>query len=145
MPNIPTNYEFLNKWKDFFDLVKSAGLAEIKNAGSPFDRLEVPFKRVISFLVNKQTLDSLDKKIKQIKVEDHGNIMIATLFIEMDIVVSLLQDSQPSNRAHALSERQILAAGQTVTGSIGSLFTPPNRVNKLFKVLDDMLSLIMSG
>ncbi|MFC1867187.1 hypothetical protein ACFL0H_03530 [Thermodesulfobacteriota bacterium] len=143
MPHIPTDYEFLNKWKDFFDVIKKAGLAEIKKAGSPFDKLETPFKRVISFLINKQTLDSLSKKVKKIKVEDYGNIMIATLFIEMDIVISLPKNIKSTNKKRGLSKKEILTAGQTVTESIGSLFTPPNPLSKLFKVLGDMLSLII--
>ncbi|MBN1225596.1 MAG: hypothetical protein JXA79_01270 [Deltaproteobacteria bacterium] len=143
MPNIPTNYEFLNKWTLFFNAIMNAGLTEIKKSGSPFDKLETPFKRVIGFLINKQTLDNLDKKVKQIKVEDYGNVMMATLFIEMDIVISLTKDIKSTKKKRSYSKKEVLTAGQTVAASIGSLFTPPNPLNKLFKVLGDMLSLII--
>jgi len=143
MPKIPSNYEFLTKWKDFFIVIKDAGLAEIKKDGSPFNTLETPFNRVISFLIDKQTLDSLERMIKKISVEDYGNITIATLFIEMDIVISLRQENKSVNKKRGFSDKKILTIGKTIINSIGSLFTSQNRPYKLFEILDNMLILII--
>ena len=143
MPKMPTEYEFSNKFKDFVDVIKNIFLAEIKKAESPFNNLQTPFNRVISLLINKQSLDSLERKVQQIKTEDRGKIMIASFFIEMDIVISLTQKSKSANKKRSVSKKEILTAAKNVTNSIAFLFTPQNRPYKLFIVLDGMLSLII--
>ena len=145
MPRIPTENEFLSKYKDFFDVIKNNGLAEIKKARSPFNNLETPFNRVISLLINKQSMDSVERRVRQIKTEDRGKIMIATFFIEMDIVISLTQKTNSANKKRSVSKKEILTAAKKVTNSIAFLFTPQNRPYKLFILLDDMLSLIIDA
>jgi len=145
MPNIPTNYEFSGKWKDFFEVIETAGLSEIKEAGPPFDKFEVPFKRVISILTNKQTLDNANKAISRLQLETHGDVLTAIIFIEMDLVIALLKTADSSGHAQDSSNKEILFAGQRVMDSIRSLFISPNRFNKVLKALSDMIDLLSGG
>jgi len=132
--NIPQNNDFINKWNDFFKAIEKAGLSKITNSEGRLKKLKPPFTHVINIITGENTTKHIDKEINRLRAEDNGDIMIASLFAEMDFVVSL----ESSNE----SKEKTLAAGQTVKESIESLFDPPRWLKKILKVLNELLSLV---
>ena len=138
MLNTHNNEAFSKKWEEFFNAIKKAGNSEIEKGDKTLRKLKSPFEQVIDIIVEKNTTKYIDKEINRLRAEDHGDVMINALFAEMDFVVSLVESSKKP-------AKETIAAGQTVKGSIESLFDPPRWVKKILKVLNELLSLIRGG